>query len=571
MDRNYIVGLILIVLVFVAWMYFMGPQTQPPVTPDSAADSIAVAYDDVVTEPETREATASESPTSIDSLIAVSDTLPEQIVRIESDLYTAELSSKGAGLTSFVLKNFRYFDNGTKGAGIQMVNSDGVAVPNFRFDRSRFNLENLSFNVDKTNVELSGSETSSVKFFYTFPSGETLVKTYKFYGDKYSVDIDFELNGINTLGFTDEYEIYFEPGLEPTEKDVNGDLDHFKAYALLGKDVEQFDDFDDGNQIHENLAGVTDWISTRSKYFTVALMPRSRDAIGLTIDGDKQKLDEKKGTGGYAHVGIGLKMRLGQRENLFDSYTVYLGPLDYYILTTFDNRLDDTMDLGWTIIKPVSKFITWLLVQFHQYIPNYGVVVLIFTVLIKLVLSPLSLVSMKSMRKMQQIQPLMNEIKEKYKKDPQKMNQEVMKLYKVHKINPLGGCLPMLPQIPIFFALFTVFRSTIEFRGAPFVWWIQDLSQPDSLYILPVIMAATMFVQQKLTMKDPKQKMMVYLFPALFLWWGVSFPTGLVLYWTVYNVFSLFEAVFVHKRHIPLETQPVAVTDAKPSPKNKRK
>jgi YidC/Oxa1 family membrane protein insertase len=178
---------------------------------------------------------------------------------------------------------------------------------------------------------------------------------------------------------------------------------------------------------------------------------------------------------------------------------------------------------------------------------------------------------MKSMRRMQEIQPLMTEIREKYKKDPQKMNQEVMKLYKAHKINPLGGCLPMLPQIPILYGLFTVFRSTIEFRGAPFVWWIQDLSQPDPYYILPVIMGVSMFIQQKITVKDPKQKLMVYLFPALFLWWGINFPTGLVLYWTLYNILGLLEAVFVHKRHLPVATiQPTSIADVKQGQKRSK-
>jgi YidC/Oxa1 family membrane protein insertase len=362
--------------------------------------------------------------------------------------------------------------------------------------------------------------------------------------------------------------VFFEPGLESTEKDVKDDLANFKAYALLGGDVEQFDDFDDRNQIREDLNGITDWISTRSKYFTAIMIPTSRDAHGLSISGSKAKPDEKRGIKGHSHIGIALKMQLAQRNNLFDAYTVYLGPLEYDRLRAFDLDLENTLDLGWSVIRPFSRFVTWLMIKFHNVIPNYGVVIVLFSILMKLVFSPLSYKSMKSMRKMQDIMPRQTEIREKYKKDPQRMQQEIMKLYKTEKINPMSGCLPMLPQIPVFWALFTVFRYTIELRGAPFMLWMQDLSQPDPIYILPVLMAVSMFVQQKMTVKDPKQKMMIYLFPGLFLFWGISFPAGLCLYWSITNILSLVEAVFVHKRHRPVTPQPV--TDVQPSKKSKK-
>jgi len=561
MDRNYTVGLILIGLVFVAWMVFMSPQTRPP-QPTQATDSLAIGYDT------TWRATDAAEPymrSGNDTLAVVPDTIPEELVTVETDVYTAKLSSRGAGLISVELKKFGY----PAGNSIEMIHSDGRAMPNIRFNRGELDLDRIGFRVDKSTINLSGTESEKLQFTYTFPSGETLTKTYRFFGDKYSFDLELEVNGIGTLDLRDSYEIYFEPGLEPTEKKIEDDLSSFKAFALLGEDIESFDDFNDAGRITEDLDGVVDWISTRSKFFTLAMMPQTRNASGMRLDGARRSHDEDRGITGYTHIGMALKMRLGQRDNLFDAYTIYIGPLDYNILSEYGNNIENTLDLGWSVIRPFSKFITWFLVWLHQYIPNYGVVIILFTVLIKLIFSPLSLMSMKSMRKMQTIQPLMNEIKEKYKKDPQKMNQETMKLYKQEKVNPIGGCLPMLPQIPIFFALFTVFRSTIEFRGAPFIFWMQDLSQPDELYILPVIMAATMFFQQKITMKDPKQKMMVYIFPALFLWWGITFPSGLVLYWTVFNVFGLLEAVFVHKRHQPVTTASVPVADVK-QPKRKK-
>ncbi len=561
MDRNYTIGLILIGLVFVAWMVFMSPQSRLP-EPTMATDSLAIDYDTMWRSDEAVEPRIGSGP---DTMLAVTDTLPEELVTVETDVYMAKLSSRGAGLISFILKKFDY----SAGEPIEMIHSGGLAVPNLRFNRGELNLEQVGFSVDKSTISLSGTESEKLQFSYTFPTGETLTKTYRFFGDKYSFDLELEINGIGTLDLRDYYEIYFEPGLEPTEKKIEDDLGRFKAYALLGDDIESFDDFDKSGRITEDLDGVVDWISTRSKFFTVALMPQTRNASGMRLDGSRRSHDEDRGITGYSHIGIALKMRLGQRDNLFDAFTVYIGPLDYNILSEYGNNIENTLDLGWSVIRPFSKFITWFLVLLHQYIPNYGVVIILFTVLIKLIFSPLSLMSMKSMRKMQTVQPMMNAIKEKYKKDPQKMNQEIMKLYKQEKVNPIGGCLPMLPQIPIFYGLFTVFRSTIEFRGAPFIFWMQDLSQPDKLYILPVIMAVTMFVQQKITMKDPKQKMMVYIFPALFLWWGITFPSGLVLYWTVFNIFGLLEAVFVHKRHLPVSTEAVPVADVK-QPKQKK-
>ena len=164
------------------------------------------------------------------------------------------------------------------------------------------------------------------------------------------------------------------------------------------------------------------------------------------------------------------------------------------------------------------------------------------------------------MKKMQKIQPLMNDLREKYKKDPQKLNKAMMRLYKEHKVNPLGGCLPLLLQMPVFIAMYPLFYQMIEFRGAKFVWWIKDLSTPDTvaklnlgfmtwnLNILVLIWVASMFIQNRFTMKDPKQKMMVYLMPLMMLiFFNNLFSSGLVLYWTVFNILTTIQQIFTKK------------------------
>jgi YidC/Oxa1 family membrane protein insertase len=241
----------------------------------------------------------------------------------------------------------------------------------------------------------------------------------------------------------------------------------------------------------------------------------------------------------------------GAGNTIQDRFMVYVGPLEYHILKGYKNGLDNLVDLGWKIIKPFSLAVLWVLVNLHKVIPNYGLVIIIFTILIKILFHPLTHKSVTSATRMQDLQPKVAELKEKYKKDPQRMNQEMMKLYKERGVNPLGGCLPLLLQMPLFYGLFVVFRSTIELRGAKFIFWLSDLSQMDKYYILPVIMAATMFWQQKMTIKDPKQMAMVYMMPVLFFFLFKSFPAGLTLYWTFFNILSLIEQYYIKSKMKP--------------------
>ena len=190
----------------------------------------------------------------------------------------------------------------------------------------------------------------------------------------------------------------------------------------------------------------------------------------------------------------------------------------------------------------------------YDFVPNYGVVIILLAIAIKILVYPLTHKSYESMAKMQQLQPKMAALKEKYKNDNQRLSRETMKLYKEEGVNPLGGCLPMLLQMPVFFALYSVFNSTIELRQAPFFLWITDLSKPDvlplggfDLHVLPLLMAGSMFVQQKMTMKDPKQAMLVYMMPAfmIFIFWSIS--SGLVLYWTMFNVLSVGQQHLINR------------------------
>jgi YidC/Oxa1 family membrane protein insertase len=243
-----------------------------------------------------------------------------------------------------------------------------------------------------------------------------------------------------------------------------------------------------------------------------------------------------------------IEMPISNRGTVSDSYTLYIGPIKYSILKDYNIGLEELSSLGWVIIKPFSIAIIWLLPKIYSVIPNYGIVVVIFAFLIKLITYPLSRKQNLAMARMKELQPKMEAIKEKFKNDPQRMNKEVMKMYKEAGANPLSGCLPMLPQMPLFFALFTVFRTTIQFRGASFAGWITDLSTPDPYYILPIIMVVVMFIQQKLTMTDPKNKLLIYAMPLFFGWISINFPAGLVLYWTAFSLISFLETIFIRRQ-----------------------
>ncbi len=203
--------------------------------------------------------------------------------------------------------------------------------------------------------------------------------------------------------------------------------------------------------------------------------------------------------------------------------------------------------LGWSWLAPLTKLFMWIFKFLFGIIGNYGVVIIVFSIIIKLALLPLSHKQMQSMKRMKELEPKLKVLRETYKSDVKRLNEETMKLYKKEGINPMGGCLPMIPQMPVFFALFALLRNSFDLRGAPFMFWIQDLSQKDPYYIIPILMGLTMFIQQKISIRDPKQKMMVYFMPLIFLFIFRNMPSGLVLYWFTFNIFSLIQTIWTER------------------------
>nr|B1XSN7.1 RecName: Full=Membrane protein insertase YidC; AltName: Full=Foldase YidC; AltName: Full=Membrane integrase YidC; AltName: Full=Membrane protein YidC [Polynucleobacter necessarius STIR1] len=278
-------------------------------------------------------------------------------------------------------------------------------------------------------------------------------------------------------------------------------------------------------------AGEPAWIAMVQHYFASAWIP-----------GDKVARDIYTGRIDNGLYRIGMQTPLGMvgpGSTVVEKAKLFVGPQEERVLETIAPGFELLKDYGYLTI--LAKPIFWLLDNIHFYVGNWGWSIILLTILIKLVFFPLSAASYKSMARMKEVQPRLVAMKEQYKGEPQKLNQAMMEMYRKEKINPLGGCLPVVIQIPVFISLYWVLLSSVETRGAPWILWIHDLSVPDPYYILPVIMAVSMFVQTKLnpTPPDPIQaKVMMYM-PIVFSVMFFFFPAGLVLYWVVNNLLSI--------------------------------
>jgi YidC/Oxa1 family membrane protein insertase len=547
LDKRTIIALLVIGLIIVLYPYYVQLITGGKgVTPPKKIEAVS---------PETTAVTEKKvegAPQSVPELTIAPSTVPEKKVFVENSLYQGVFSSKGGVLTSLTFRKYNY----STGGQIEIIPQDMISDLDIYSPDINLDLKQLDFSVDKETLLISKAHlVDSITFSYSDGKGLTAIKKYIFFEGKYDFQLEFELSSKDKSTGRD-YFLSWASGVLPTEVNVQEDLGYFEASSMMGTEVIKIKGFQQPKgaeigKMDEHRTGETNWVATRSKYFLASLVPLSRPGAGFKADGiretryvDNKKLEKKR-------IGVSLEMP-GSGNNIRDRFMVYVGPLEYHILKGYKNGLDNLVDLGWKIIKPFSLAVLWVLVNLHKVIPNYGLVIIIFTILIKILFHPLTHKSVTSATKMADLQPKINELKEKYKKDPQRMNQEMMKLYKETGVNPLGGCLPLLLQMPLFYGLFVVFRSTIELRGAGFIFWLNDLSQMDKYYILPVIMAVTMFWQQKMTIKDPKQMAMVYLMPILFFFLFKSFPAGLTLYWTFFNILSLAEQYYIRSKMKPV-------------------
>jgi YidC/Oxa1 family membrane protein insertase len=408
----------------------------------------------------------------------------------------------------------------------------------------------ISNNQSKT-YTLEEDDELTLSFQYIDESGMAIYKDVIFHGDSYEIQHNFSLE--NTANFYGDYfELRWEGGLNPTEKNELEDITY--AYAMSGQsdETEEINQTDqDDNFTRQVLDGATDWVAIRNKYFIAGLIADSRGTFA-TLESHNGQFPQREITPVYsASIGYPLSVeKINSR--------LYLGPLDLERIELTGTTLDKTLNLGFSLIRPIGKGVLWFLKFLHNTLNlNYGFILIIFALLIRIVTGPLTKKTFESSQKMQKIQPLVKKIQAKLKDNPTKMNQEVMALYKEKGVNPLGGCLPMLLQMPLMWVLFVVFRSTIEFRGAGFIFWIKDLSQPDVIInlpfsvpiygshiaVLPILMGISIFLTQRMSMAtmDKAQRPMMYIMNGFFVLLFNQFPSGLNLYYTVYNILNFFQ------------------------------
>ncbi len=285
---------------------------------------------------------------------------------------------------------------------------------------------------------------------------------------------------------------------------------------------------DDEDSPYSTVSGPVEWSAVSNRYFIAAVVPETPFRTLF--------LNTEQGGDTFTAWSAREDFELAPRETRTFRHRLFLGPKRYSTLQSFHSGLESTLNYGWfTILTlPLLIGLRWI----YMVIPNYGIAIILLSVLIKVILYPLTKKGLVSMQRMKELQPKMKEIQEKYEDDREKMNEKLMEFYQEHNVNPVGGCLPMLLQLPIFIALYRMLEYSIELRGATFALWVTDLSAPDPYYVLPVLMGVLMFFQQRYTMTatgggtmGQQQQMMVYFMPIMFVFLFMNFPVGLVLYW----------------------------------------
>lgn len=536
MERRMILAIVLSVVILLAYQYLFAPPSKGPGAP--GPQGTAQKSDNAAPQaPPEPAVVAPAVPGGLTSKAAH----PVRWIVVSTPLYSATITTEGGGLKSFLLKEYKDVP-GLKGKPLEIVVSGGShPLPlDLYLEESQPPFPPLPvFASDAPNaVTVAAGEKKSVLLSWEAAGGVRIVREYLFSGDRY----DFEVRAQVSNGSKET--VRLKPGFQLSQ-DFKGELEA-DSYTFTGAVVET-----KGGAEQLDLKAIgkgkvekyqVSWAAADSKYFGLILLlekPWTLENIALV------------GETGIRMSVADAPAVLAPGEMVRWQAGMFAGPKLYDLLQHTRKGLDDLVDYGWFSI--VAKPLVWMMKASNRVTKNYGIDIIILTILIKILFFPLTKKSMASMKKMQDLQPIIAKLREKYKDDAQRLNQETMNLYKTYKINPLSGCLPMLLQIPVFIALYKGLLVTIELRHSPFFLWINDLSAPEHLWdiavagytipirLLPLLMGISMFFQQKLTPAagDPNQQKIMLLMPVIFtfMFWG--FPTGLVIYWLANNVLSI--------------------------------
>lgn len=576
MDKRTIAAIVLIGLILIltntSWYrYLVGvPQTQQKeeqaIAPQEEVVSERQETPGEMPAPEEEDRTPRQQPKETDdqTLLGIDSgtQVKARTVRVRSPLFQGTIETRGGVLTSWRIKPKKR--NPEEQEWVPLLPADvtsGALGLVLRLTDGRIRLDDLAFQPSVDSLVLSsGRPEGTITLTAETDRGFRVEKIFGFRHDRHDFELRIVIDGADILDDVRGYTLWWRPGLPTTEENYKDDLNSFAAHTKMGDVIEKTGI--KGETIEDSsFTGDTRWLAIQTKYFLMAMIPpQGKDGVGAELRGSYRKEDEDKGIRERKLISGGILMDLddGRCDH---SWTVYVGPMDYFTLKDMGVGLERTVYLGRWVLRWIGKVILYAFVTIHKVIPNYGLVIIIFSILVKGLFYPLTKKSIASIRKMQELQPEIKKLQEKYKKDPAKLQKATMEMYRKYNVNPASGCFPLLLQMPVFFAMYAVFRNTIELRGASFLW-IDDLSAPDTIVrlsskiplygdkvnLLPFIMAITMFIQQKKSMKDPKQAMMVYIMPIFLFFIFNNISSGLVLYWTMFNLLQLLqESIHPHK------------------------
>jgi len=555
-ERRALIAMVLMLVVLMFyWMYAPNRSRSPePAAPETASPA-AESFEQTAASPESAAGSGLTADGATSPLDLDIHGGPGEDVDVETPLVSAVLNTTGGVVTSFRLKD--YPGVGDEPVEIMPESDHGaLGVVLFTETGQRIDLTRAAFEPSATMIDVPAGGETVLAFALKTEQGLEVIKYHTFSSDTYMIETRVSVNGPGSEAIR-AIEIGWQSGLAPTEERVKDDMRGFAGLTYIlegGLEKESLGDVKKQDVI--KTGGDIGWTGTKTKYFLAAFVPI-----------EAERAISKAYLGGEETIGVSLETQrpaTGTQE-----YLVYVGPLDYNDLKAYGLGLERAVDFGWKFISPLSRLVFAFMLWVHRAIPNYGVVIILLSVIIKILFWPLTQKSFKSMREMQKVQPALAALKEKHKDDPKKLNADMWKLYKERGINPAGGCLPMLLQMPVFIALFNLLSRTIELRRAPFMLWINDLAAPDvisrlpfnlpfignSLSVLPILMGVAMFIQQKMSSTDPQNKMMTYMLPVIFTVIFYRFPSGLVLYWLVNNILTIMHQYLLARNDQPEMTQ----------------
>ena len=542
MKKETILAILLTCAVWGGWFMFFAPKHEQPTEQQAPVSTVS--------EPNVTNQTAAQSTQTVSmTMPRINPNQTEETIAFETERFKGTFNSRGAVISEMTLKGIT--DSETQATVPESsFKAKGTFDFPVHFSTNEFVYGN---DLDKTVWNVVEKGENEVVFAARASFNNEPLEIRKHYklnetGDTFRLEYTFINRGRNDIQLPERTVILSPADMVGPKLDYENRYNLIKGIASLNGSYTSLDKSEDA--VIKKEEGMSEWVGLSSRFLLLIMMPTDQSGSGVMMD-------DRKDTGFRAGMIMPVdSIKAG--EQLTKAFTVYLGPKEKDRLEAIDPKLKSAADVS-LIVEPIRFFVIWALLKLNTLFGNIGWSLVVFSLLTKLLFFPLTKKSTDSMKKMQVLTPQINALKAKYKDKPDVMQREMMTLYKTNKVNPLSGCLPLLVQMPFFFALYSALINSIDLWNAPFIFWMQDMSMPDTIAqfagininVLPLIMTVSTYFQQKLSTVDTgqskAQKMMMSAMPVLFIFIFWSMPSGLVLYWILQNVFQIAHQLFVNK------------------------